>query len=90
MNKYQQALNRLICNISVTRSDYRKSGQANEDMDILQRLVDKATPRKFVKSYSQYGTETWLCPNCRRKLKREWQHRNNYCPKCGQKIEWSD
>lgn len=41
-SKYQEALDRLICNIGVTRSDYRSSGQARIDVSMLQELVDKA------------------------------------------------
>lgn len=36
----------------------------------LFEIVEKAKPIKFVKSYSKYGTESWLCPNCRRKIKK--------------------
>lgn len=33
MNKYQIALDRLICNIGVAKSNYIKSGTAEEDMN---------------------------------------------------------
>ena len=62
----------------------------DKHIKLIQELVEKAIPIKFVKSYSKNGTESWLCPNCRRKLKRAWQFNNNYCPKCGKKIEWSE
>lgn len=94
MNKYQEALDNIG---SLYMHD--EDGEADcilsesfmkDDYDILKELVEKATPIKFVKSYSKYSKESWLCPSCRRKLKKEWQHNNNYCPKCGQKIEWSE
>lgn len=93
MNKYEEALDNIG-----SLYMYDEDGEADcmlsesfmkDDYDILKELVEKATPCKFVKSYSQYGTETWLCPNCRRKLKRAWQSHNHYCPKCGQAIDWS-
>ena len=87
MNKYQEAINYLW----KSYDENKIYGIASRGyIEMLQELVDKAIPIKFVKSYSKYGTESWLCPSCRRKLKKEWQHNNNYCPKCGQKIEWSD
>lgn len=88
MNKYQEAWNN-VKSLAET-SDYYKSYNDDKDINLIQELVEKETPVKFVKSYSRYGTESWLCPNCRRKLKRAWQECNNYCPKCGQKIEWSE
>ena len=88
MNKYEKAwLNvSALSHTSINFECYRDE----MDIQLIQQLVEKATPIKFVKSYSKYGTESWLCPSCRRKLKRVWQQNNNYCPKCGQKIEWSD
>ena len=37
MNKYQIALDRLICNIGVAKSNYIKSGTAEEDMNKSKR-----------------------------------------------------
>ena len=53
MNKYQEALDRLISNIGVARCNYRKSGEAKEDVRTLQELIDKAAPKKpsFDKSW---------------------------------------
>lgn len=82
MNKYQEAF------IGIQDNEYQYG--TDEQWDLLKELVDKATPIKFVKSYSKHGTESWLCPSCRRKLKREWQFRNNYCPKCGQMIDYGE
>ena len=87
MNKYEKAWSNVY-SLAET-SDYYKEVD-DKDIQLIQQLVEKAKPIKFVKSYSKYGTESWLCPSCRRKLKRVWQQNNNYCPKCGQKIEWSD
>lgn len=88
MNKYQEAWNN-VKSLAET-SDYYKPYNDDKDIKLIQELVEKETPVKFVKSYSRYGTESWLCPNCRRKLKRAWQECNNYCPKCGQMIDWSE
>ena len=87
MNKYEKAWSNVY-SLAET-SDYYKEVD-DKDIQLIQQLVEKAKPIKFVKSYSKYGTESWLCPSCRRKLKRAWQHNNNYCPKCGQMIDWSD
>lgn len=87
MNKYIEAWNSVYF---LARKSYYYNECDYEDIKLIQELVEKAIPIKFVKSYSKYGTESWLCPNCRRKLKRAWQHNNNYCPKCGQMIDFSE
>lgn len=33
--------------------------------------------------------DTWECPNCGSTFELEYD-RYNYCPDCGQKIDWSD
>ena len=33
--------------------------------------------------------DTWECPNCGSTFEFEYD-RYNYCPDCGQKIDWSD
>lgn len=85
MNKYQEAWNSVYF---LAHKSYYYQEWYDEDIKLIEELVEKATPIKFVKSYSKYGKESWLCPSCRRKLKKEWQHNNNYCPKCGQAIDW--
>lgn len=96
MNKYESALKRIELyikpwEIKIDNCGREISNEVKEiNLNLLKELVDKATPCKFVKSYSQHGTETWLCPNCRRKLKRAWQFDNHYCPKCGQAIDWGE
>ena len=70
-----------------------------EEFDLLQELVDKATPKKVDKNtkgifpnndtYLSYHT-TYACPNCNCKLHLDWHEKRNYCPECGQKLDWSD
>lgn len=74
------------------------------DSDILQELIDKETPMKvnkitnkekvyfsdvaFVYSYVTLGK----CPNCETYLHEENEYGDiiNYCPYCGQRLDWSD
>ena len=52
-----------------------------------QELVDKATPKKV--SYLNYGgykIGNHHCPICDSIVNKRY----NYCPNCGQKVDWSN
>ena len=86
MNKYQEAFKRLI------NDDYvDKSGNQNElDIKLIQKLVDKATPKKIdMMRYKKYdGYNIGVC-KCGKTIDDE-DDEINYCPKCGQAIDWRD
>lgn len=89
MNRYQNALDRLICNIGVAKSNYIKSGKAEEDIKDIQELVDYQKPMKpiLIGDYGKIYYELWSCPNCLNKYPSETGE-YKYCPKCGQRIDW--
>lgn len=99
MNKYQEALNRLKTAPSFMGGTLKyiihsinREELLMKDVNTLQELVDKETPKKVVEKEIM----CWLnsephyygkCPNCNGAIK------NNgivYCPRCGQKLDWSD
>lgn len=90
MSKYQEALDRLCEN------DYfDEKGNCNCDLIVmdrilLQELVDKATPKKIdMMRYKKYdGYNIGVC-KCGKTIDDE-DDEINYCPKCGQAIDWSD
>ena len=101
MNKYQEALDYLAENSmyeTVERSDLpdgviwkEVTHKGIEAQDLLQELVDKATPKKPIKkldddfdyefddSYTHH-----YCPNCENEVE------DTYCPHCGQALDWSE
>ena len=58
--------------------------------------LEKQVPKKPIeKHYVESGNPTYTkttCPNgCRVQVnKGEYAYSNNYCHKCGQKLDWSD
>lgn len=99
MNKYQKALDILhgFANgnlIRETTCDYQRD-KNNEYKMILQELVDKATPKKPLDI--QTSVVKWgICPVCKGKI-NEFRGKpnrilesSNYCPDCGQALDWSD
>ena len=76
MNKYQEELDTL------TKSAVFTS-------EILQELVDRATPKKAIKDEIQdirYITK-YICPKCGGKITGRV---SDYCYHCGQALDWSD
>ena len=86
LEEYEQALENV-------RAEW---GTSDRDIDILQELVDRATPEKPILLHSGYddGSEicdTWDCPNCGETFVIEDDTgKCNYCPNCGQKLLWED
>ena len=87
MNKYQRALDEIknmLNDMTQNENDsfkyhyYIKLGT----VEVLQELVDKATPKKptFVESYP-----SGECPNCDESIGGR-----NYCHNCGQALDWSE
>lgn len=90
MNKYQEAFKSI--------SDNKYQYGTDEEWELLQELVDKATPKKPPKEYVVYGTY-YICPSCGylietysnmhdKNYKRVVINTSCYCSKCGQKLDW--
>jgi rubredoxin len=72
--------------------------------DVLREAVDKAnkhdekeTPKKVVLHYKHHLGTAWgtfvsriTCPSCNRRLKDKIPNNQLFCPRCGQKLDWSD
>lgn len=84
MNKYQEALSEVI----------RMCAQSDElfpteEVEALQELVDRATPKKPVNWKAERrpnGRVEFNCPVCN----RLYNERVNFCASCGQAIDWSE
>lgn len=88
MNKYQEALKKL-------RKIEQTENTWDENCEVLQELVDKATPKKpKIRAFNEaepwdcadYLVEREACPLCGRKL----LDKDPYCYICGQAIDWSE
>jgi hypothetical protein len=68
--------------------------QRNYDFDIIEELVEKEKPMKPIKLF---GSAVKCCPNCKMpvELRFDKPHDNefyhcNYCPRCKQRLDWSE
>lgn len=98
MNKYQDALNRLVDDDYNFPNDYYEEDKAvakERDIDTLQELVDKATPQKPPLWGDGYDTDGQLvydmydCPSCDKSYKLDYQ-KTKRCDNCGQVYDWED
>lgn len=102
MNKYQEALNRIktapsfMGGTDLYKTHLNSSERFLQDIATLQELVDKATPKKIKKPMSVEDMGYYSCPVCdgchyNPLDDMSWRlSKANYCPECGQKLDWSD
>lgn len=69
---------------------YRAIGTVEE----CQAAVEKQSAKRPDLEGDGYADEhlvydTWICPNCGKHYEVDYDN-YDYCPDCGQKIEWSD
>lgn len=90
MNKYKEALSSILFTMHY-RVKPKALGKCEDDnFEILQELVDKATPMKPFKE----SLQDYLCPICESYLSYDGlndpiEEAPKYCSHCGQKIDWS-
>lgn len=100
MNKYQEALDRIVSTIIDEEADgYWEPRTAGdfcwESRDILQELVDKEKPKKPVDvEIGPCGDMMLCCPTCKHGVVPiPTYHGNKYyprCPFCGQLLKGDD
>lgn len=83
--------------IEIIKSNYPTSGyyMLCEALDTAIEVLEKQLPKKPTyegDGYAPDGTfvyDTWECPNCGECYEVDYDD-YDYCPKCGQKIDWSE
>lgn len=104
MNKYEEALNSIeektTKTIEYPLTPAIKFRYCGDEVDILQELVDKATPKKPIKNKlgkislldRLVGIEaTYTCPNCGNALLKHYMNERQEtrdCWDCGQALNW--
>jgi predicted RNA-binding Zn-ribbon protein involved in translation (DUF1610 family) len=90
-NKYQEVFKRLKNDIERGNCDYNVEPYLN----VIQELVDKETPMKVIYENDLVDenviVNTWVyCPTCKEEIPYELWENLNYCPNCGQHLDWRD
>lgn len=82
MNKYQEALRKL-------RKIEQTENTWDINCDVLQEIVDKATPKKpknWKAERRLNGAVEFNCPVCN----RLYTECVNFCESCGQALDWRE
>ena len=62
--------------------------QLDKDIDEIEKIFDKATPKKAKPMYLPLVSTPYRCPCCGTLVRSEIE-KFNYCHNCGQAIDWS-
>ena len=104
MNKYRESLDCItssVCENCNCNSDVGCQGcDILESKQVLEELIEKKTPKKVIKLDKQEYGYTHQCPCCKQLVGTVVYNietrmitdieKDDYCPHCGQKIDWSD
>lgn len=90
----EDCLHFRVCNAFglITESYYEKTCAEFENRD---DIFDKQTPKKpdfEGDGYDDSGNiiyDTWICPCCENRYEVDYDM-YQYCPACGQALDWSD
>ena len=98
-NKYQEALDNAISDIEYCYNDSFEEVPEKrlKEVELLQQLVDKETPKEPIDKGFKNDILQYKCPTCKigkvgRIIDNGWKTKGegftNYCPICGQKLKW--
>ena len=64
--------------------------------ETIHQVLSKEKPKKlecYADSYDEEGNLVYdmaVCPKCHREFEIDYDEHCDYCPSCGQKLDWSD
>ena len=99
MDKYKEAQSKIARTLVRIIGYPTFASQVEKDFDVLDELVEKATPKKVLKRETngqeiKVGNGTfklatmWYCPSCKNWISPSTSVNN--CGHCGQAIDWSE
>lgn len=97
MNKYQEALDviKSIDHVDDNGIEQDTVGYWYEnEIKTLQELVDKTIPRELDYEGDGYWDgkpvlDTAICRKCGKRFEVDYDEHSNFCPNCGQALDWS-
>ena len=65
-----------------------------KNMEMIVQALDKQIPKQPIYEGDGYSNrhlvyDTWICPCCETRYEVDYDD-YDYCPNCGQKLDWSD
>lgn len=88
MNKLEKAHNDIFKEFERLDKLIEVNDNIYYDLGVLQELVERATPKKPSEMVEE--ETTWLqCPICSYDTMNDYLNKYDYCPSCGQALDWS-
>ena len=88
MNREQKALDNIRFYCGHANCDGYLNPKVFEELNVIQELVDKATPKKvIIKKYGDFNIGDYYCPHCNQQINEEFEPK--YCKDCGKALDWS-
>ena len=96
MAESERIKNALVNVITLAKNsiEYGKA-RDDQDIDLIESIVEKEIPRSPIRNGYWYDPDRsqvhvgWKCSNCGTKY-RVYYADYDYCPHCGQRIDWSN
>ena len=92
INRIKNAL--VNMEVLTANSHYYKKYRDDQDIYLIKAIVKKEIPKKpylesdgYADGYPVY--DTWICPRCGHNYEVD-SDKFDYCPKCGQRIDWEE
>ncbi len=91
MNKYEEAYEsvyQLICELETIKTGVDAYCVYDEDLEVLNELVEKETPKMPTDIPSGHIPKQGKCPNCGSFVVLTCS--NDRCRVCGQRLDWGE
>lgn len=90
-NKYKIALNNLKRGYGILLGllDKNVDKSVEKAFKILDELIEKEKPKK-VEHSPEVDDDMVVCPICEKEFEIDYDEHCDYCPDCGQKLDWSE
>ena len=81
--------------VLTANSLYYNKDRDDQDIDLIESIVNKEIPRSPIRFGYWYDPDRsnvhvgWKCSNCGAKY-RVYYTDYDYCPHCGQRLDWSE
>lgn len=80
------------CNAGIRKNNGNKAQWLSTLIYFAGKAIEARKPYFEGDGYDDSGNliyDTWICPSCGERYEVDYDI-YNYCPNCGQKIDWSD
>lgn len=88
MNEIIERLRKLSESLRQTQA-FDNLNQLDKDIDEIEKIFDKTTPKKAKPMYLPLVSTPYRCPCCGTLVRSEIE-KFNYCHNCGQAIDWCE